>query len=280
MLTAMEKFSRQMTHAIIAAILASALPLAGADSQPHGKRIADPAAPKQWRVKYMGGPGLLKRGTPVGLEVSERTITYGTIGSRPDKRFSIPVGAVTDVSDETIGGDLSEKVYGPGEPDYISPCGSVRDVVLGSACVAGGLAVETPFAVAYSVFQNIPFKDHFVRLKWHANGEGPEVVFKVSGKDEVALREELERVTGQGGREEEPQEQATQAAIYDAPVTHTEQFDRKTTEARERQWLTDQCQGGSSDKPIWLKAGSIFDDASLCPLSASSQAHERARLTK
>lgn len=280
MLNATERLSRQMAHVIFVAILASALPLAGADSRRHGSRLATPTAPKQWRLKYMGGPNLLKRGTPVDLEVSERTITYGTVGRRPDQQFSIPVAAVTDVSDETIGGDLSEKAYGPGEPDYVSPCENARDAVLGSACVAGGLAVETPFAVAYSVLQNIPFKDHFVRLKWQANGEDPEVVFKVSGKDHLALREELERVTGQGRREEELQGPAAYSTIYDAPVTHIEEFDHKTADARAQQWLIDQCQAGSSHKPNWLRPDSIFDGTSLCGPSATSLAQERARLSK
>jgi len=277
---AMEKFSRQMTHAIFAAILAWALPLAGADSPRRGNRIADPAAPKQWRVKYMGGPNLLKRGTPVDLEVSERMITYGTVGRRPDKRFSIPVAAVSDVSDEVIEGSLSEKVFGPGEPDYISPCQNVRDIGLGYICLAGALALETPFAVLVSVLQNIPFKDHFVRIQWQANGEDPEVVFKVSGKDHVALVEALETVTGAGAREERLQGQATHSTIYDAPVTQIEEFDRKTAEQRTEQWLLHQCQAGSNDQPTWLRPGSIFEGTGLCPPTATGQAQERLRLTK
>jgi hypothetical protein len=289
---AMERFRRHMSLALIVAILASPLPLASADSQGHGNRVATPGAPRQWLVKYMGGPNRLKRGTTVALEITERTILYRDPNSGPDPVLSIPVAAVSDVSDEVIEGSLSEKVFGPGEPDYLddlgAPCAEwalaripdISGAVVAGGCLAGSLAVETPYAILASVLSNIPFKDHFLRLSWQANGEDPEVVFKVSGKDHVTLLEELERVTGQGRREEELQGQAARTAIYDAPVTHIEEFDRKTNEARVQQWLTDQCQASSSQKPNWFSPNSIFEVSSLCPPSATGLAQERARLTK
>jgi len=287
-----EKFSRQMAHVIFVAIMASGLQLAGADSRQSVSRVAKRMAGRQWRVKYMGGPNQWKRGTSVDLEITDRTISYRVLGSGLVPGFSIPVAAVSDVSDEVIEGSLSEKVFGPGEPDYLddlgAPCAEralakipdISGAAVASGCLAGSLALEAPYAILASVLSNIPFKDHFVRLKWQANGEDPEVVFQVRGEDHLTLREELERVTGQGRREEKVQAQAAQATIYDAPLTHIQEFDRKATEARVQQWLTDQCQGDSSRRPSWLRPDSTFDGASLCPSSATGQAQERARLNK
>jgi hypothetical protein len=270
-----------MAHAVFVTILASGLPLAGAEPQRGVNRIAN----KQWHVKYMGGPNLLKRATPVVLEISERTISYRAVGSRADQGFWIPVAAVTNVSDEVIEDRLSEKVFGPGEPDYINdldaPCAErvVRTIPPGpvaaaaaTGCFAGSLALEVPYAVLASVLSNIPFKDHFVRLKWQANGKDLEVVFKVSGKDHVALREGLERVTGEGRREEEPQGQAVQATIYDAPVTHIEEFDRKTTEAHVQQWLIDKCLDRGSERPS-QSVSSTLDFTGSC--AAIRESHDR-----
>ncbi len=54
-----------------------------------------------------------------------------------------------------------------------------------------------------------------------------------------------ERVTGESLRAR-GQEQAPTPTIYETPLTHIEEFDRKVREARVQQWLSDHCQPSSS----------------------------------
>lgn len=181
-------------QAICVAILASGLPLTGADPLPV-TRPEKALAGKQWRVKYMGGPERLKRGARVTLSVTGPVIKYWQGNSRSGRQFSIPVAAVTDVSDAVIEGNRAEEVFGPDEPDYVSSCESVRDPVAFQLCLDGGIALETPFAIIASVLSNIPFKDRFVRVAWQRE-EKAAVVFKVSGRESAGLLEELQTVTG------------------------------------------------------------------------------------
>jgi hypothetical protein len=254
---------RQINHAILVAILASPHTLVGADSQLEANRIAKSATGKQWHVKYMGGPTLLRRGTPVDLAIGALTVSYRARGREETQESSIPVTAVTDVSDEIIEGNLSEKVFGPGETDSVDdlgvPCAEwalgndsgVGGEVVASGCLAGSLALEVSYGLLDSFLSNIPFKDHFLRIFWQEGDKVLGIVFKVSGKDLVGLREQLKMVAdrGRGGTEAG---QAPRTTMYDIPETGIEEFDRKVREARFHQWLSDRCQSGLSDKPNWL----------------------------
>jgi len=265
-----------MILTLAVAVLAAAVPLAGLGSP----TVTDaPKAPtgKQWQVKYMGGPDSLKRGTHVNLEVLDRAIIYRAVGSRSSQPFSIPAVDVTDVSDALIEGNRAEKVFGPGEPDYVTPCGRFPDPYAAGGCSVAGLALETPFGVVASVLQSIPFHDHFIRIAWQQEGEDPVVVFQVRAKDVTDLREELERVTDKA-RADAVQRQAPQATIYDAPLTGLEEFDRTIIKARAEEWISSQCQSPSNETQSWLRPPSTLNSFSLCPSNTTGQAEARARL--
>jgi len=274
---AIKRLQQHTAQAMFLAVLASWLPLAGADPPPLLKQADKRPAGNQWQVKYMGGPNPLKRGTRVYLEFSEGAITYRTARGGKGGEFSIPVVSVSDVSDEVIEGYLSEKVFGPDEPDYLDelavPCIAWTDrtipdrrvaVPAASGCFAGSLGLEVPYAIVASVLSNIHYKDHFIRLRWEQEGKDPEVVFKVSAKDYLALQEELERVTDEAWKGKSP-EQASEATVYDRPQTHIEDFDHKTHDTRVRQWRTQECASRSADKPAWLRPSSgLAGLTSLC----------------
>lgn len=231
MATSIETIRRQMIQALIVAFLSPVLPLAGTSS-PGLERNHKAPSDKHWQVKNMGAVDPWRRGMPMDLRVSEEAITYGAVGCRPSQWSSIPVVDVNDVSDAVIERDLSEKVFGPGDPDCLSPCDSAGDREAASACALGGLALETPVAIVASVLQSIPFNDRLIRIAWRQQGGNPQVVFKVCAKDLVALREELEGVTAKP-RGHDPQPQAGQATIYHVPIKGIDEFDCKAI-----------CQGG------------------------------------
>jgi hypothetical protein len=272
-----KRLQQQMVQVMFLAVLVSWLPLTAADLPPSVKQVDKRPARKQWQVKYMGGTNPLKRGTRVYLEISEEAIAYRTAGGGKGGEFSIPGGSVSDVSAEVIEGDLSEKLFAPDYPDYLDdlgvPCVAWTDrsipdpraaVPVASGCFAGSLGLEVPYAIVASVLSTIHFKDHFIRLRWEQEGTDPEAVFKVSGKDYLALQEALESITDEA-RKGKSQEQSSEATAYDRPQTHIENFERKTHDMHIRQWLTEQCASTSADKPAWLRPSSgLAGITSLC----------------
>ncbi len=267
------------TRSILAAVvvvLAATLPLAGLGSPTVTDAQRAPAG-KQWQVKYSGGPDALKRGTEVNLEVLDRAIVYRVVDGRARQRFSIPAVDVNDVSDALIEGKRSERVFGPGEPDYVSPCVKLPRLFVMGACGVGGVAVDTPFAFVALALQSIPYHDHFIRIAWQWEGENPDVVFQVAAKDVTDLREELESVTDKA-RADGAERQAPVASIYDGPLTGIYELDRVTTRARVGEWLSSRCSSSSNENPSWLSPRSNLSSFSLCPSSVTGHARARARL--
>lgn len=271
-----KRLRHQMILAEFAAMLVISLPLAKAGLAPGVNRLDGHPASTLWRVKYMGGPEQLKRGTHVQLTITAQTISYRPAGSGSENAMSIRTAAVTDVSDAVIDGDRSEKIFGPDEPDFVddlgAPCArqalKVDTGALSAAgaagCLAGTLGLEIPFAVLKSILENIPFHDRFVRIAWEQDGIDPHVVFQVSGKDFVALREELERVTDNGHRPES-RVQTIQDDPFEMPVTGIESVDRRVQDARFQRWLNERCPTNLGQQPAWLKQALVIAPTRPCP---------------
>lgn len=271
-----KRLRHQVILAEFAAMLVVSLPLAKAGLAPGVSRLDGHPASTLWRVRYMGGPNLLKRGTRVELRITEQAISYRPAGSGSGNAMSIPVAAVTDVSDGVIDGNRSEKVFGPDEPDFLddlgAPCAEhalkAEPGPLGrgaaGACLAGTLGLEIPFAILKSILENIPFHDRFVRIAWEQDGIDPHVVFQVSGKDFVALREELERVTDNGHRPES-RVQTIQDDPFEMPVTGIESVDRRVQDARFQRWLNERCPTNLGQQPAWLKQALVIAPTRPCP---------------
>jgi hypothetical protein len=282
MTISMKTVRSQVIQALFVAVLSPAPPVAA--QMPNTSSVPAARGHKSWRVKYVGGAAGLARGTRVTVSVNRNQIVYQPDAGRGHASFSIPTPDVADVSGELVTGTLEEKVFGPGEPDYLEdlgkPCADralarMPDLEGGAAaagCLAGSLALEVPYAILFSALQNLNFKDHFVRVRWQEQGGAdPEVVFKVSGRDYPDFLETLESATNQStrGLQEESPPGATDASL----PTPSDNRGHPSSEASVKRSLVDQCLAEpGSESPL---GSSLFSSELTRSCAAIREAHDR-----
>jgi hypothetical protein len=159
----------------------------------------------KWRVKAAGDEPF-KRGSKLTVTVEEGKILCERRGRHRSPTVTIPTNRVTDFSDSVISGLLSDKVFGEGEPDFLTHCGEepwTNDPYASAACAGTGLAGELAISPLLFTLHTVSFEDRFVHITWKdQDGKSRRITFKVEKKDYALFLANLRTQIGQGLQED------------------------------------------------------------------------------
>ena len=252
-----------------------------------GFRRAHPPQGERWRIKLMRGLSWEDDGYKAKVILGREEIFCESAKGGVIRSFSIPVNDVNEISYVPLMRPLGE-----------SPWMLTSDHCKGAFCVHLGTdggprpqsaiqsrepgygqnPLSTPMGLATEAALSPELRtQHLVLISWRNKArEEKEAVFQLGYRDYLSFLAELQAATGKEwkdltGERERRQEESLRAEVQATSFQPRDKASVAERDAAFQHWLAEECQPGSSGKPVWLRPSSGLNATGLCASSANVQ---------